>query len=127
MEIKATPNNLTNLISNLLIRLRNDQIENDSEIIKDLNSLVSYLDKISDISQSDEALYDKSFITSNEDLGALSNSISSYSSDRIEDFRKSIPIQLTELKNLEKIEIIKEHLRKVAGVILSFNSVSIHG
>lgn len=126
MEIKATPSNLTSLISTLLIRLRNENIERDTEILNDLKSLVNYLDKISNKSLNQEALFDKSFITSNDDLNDLHDSLSEYSYERISAFKESLPDSLTAI-NKEKIEEIKEQLRRVAGAIISFNSNKIYG
>jgi hypothetical protein len=121
MEVLATRNNLINLISSLLIRLRNKKVNKDSEIINDLNTLVDYLSKITNETGKETALYDKNFITSNDDLNELSNSIANYSSDNIRNFKKIIPKENSAFKK-KNIEEVKEHLRKVAGVFISYNN-----
>lgn len=122
MELVATRNNLTNLISSLLIRLRNKKILEDDEILNDLNFLVDYLDKIANSDKKEKALYDKHFITSNDDLDELCESFANYPSENIKNFKKSIPKEITEFSSKSNLVEVKEHLRKIAGVFISFNN-----
>ena len=118
--IKVNLDNLINLISNLLIRLRTEDQTYVETIQDDIYSFVEFLEKFS--GDKKEVLFDKNFITSKEELGRLDEVIKT----RIPEI-KSFKKLLEEIKNdpsyLEvNKESVKEYLRKIAAAFISLKN-----
>lgn len=118
MQIKININNMINLISNFLIRLRT---EDDSEyFINDLISFVKYLEKYS--CANDEVLFDKNFVTSKNEKGKLDEVINPNLAEIIKLKETLLEVKSNPTGKEAKIEVIKESLRKIVAALISLKN-----
>jgi site-specific recombinase XerD len=122
MKIKVTIDNLINLVSNFLIRLRTEELTSSNNLYEDLINFVEYLEKYSN--DNDEVLFDKDFITSKNEQGKLNEAINPKISE-IKDFKELLlKMKNNPTDNVTNIEITKEHLRKIAASFISLKNKS---
>lgn len=122
MKIKVNTGNLINLVSNLLIRLRTEEIVGKGDLHSDLIRFVEYLEKFT--CEKDEVLFDKNFITSKEEQVKL-NQVIYPKMQEIIDFKNLLSSTTTNSKSIEKnTSLIKEHLRKIAAALISLKNKS---
>jgi hypothetical protein len=118
MQIKVNINNMINLISNFLIRLRT---EDDSDnVLNDLISFVEYLEKYS--SAKDDVLFDKNFVTSKNEKGKLDEVINPNIPEILKLKETLLEIKGNPTDNEANIEVTKESLRKIVAALISLKN-----
>lgn len=118
MQIKVTTNNMINLITNFLIRLRTD--DESENVLTDLISFVEYLEKYS--SAKDEVLFDKNFVTSKNEKGKLDEVINPKIPEIMKLKETLLKIKDNPTENEANIEATKESLRKIVAELISLKN-----
>lgn len=122
MKIKVSTDNLINLVSNLLIRMRTEELLESGNLQNDLSSFVSYLEKFS--GDKNEVLFDKNFITSKEEHIRL-NEVINPRIPEIKVFKELVESLIATPTDIEtNSNLIKEHLRKIAAALISLKNQS---
>jgi len=118
MQIKVNINNMINLISNFLIRLRTQDASDN--VYSELISFVEYLEKYS--MAKDDVLFDKNFVTSKNEKGKLDEVIS-HNIPEIKKLKETLlEIKESKTDNEAKTEFIKENLRKIVAALISLKN-----
>lgn len=118
MQIKVNINNMINLISNFLIRLRT---EDDSDnVLNDLKGFVEYLEKYS--SAKDDVLFDKNFVTSKNEKGKLDEVINLNIPEIMKLKETLLEIKGNPTDNEANIDVTKESLRKIVAALISLKN-----
>ena len=118
MQIKVNINNMINLISNFLIRLRTE--EDSVNVFNDLISFVEYLEKYSSVK--DDVLFDKNFVTSKNEKGKLDEVINPNMPEIMKLKETILKIRDYSVDNEENIEATKESLRKIVAALISLKN-----
>lgn len=118
MQVKVNVNNLISLISNLLVRLRHEELNSQSSLKQDLKNFAEYLEKYSN--ENEDVLYDNNFITSHDEKEKL-DTIFKININEIQHFKKTITKLKNENNSTEQIEKAKEYLRKIAATLITYN------
>jgi hypothetical protein len=118
MQIKVTINNMINLISNFLIRLRTEDVTVD--VLGDLISFVEYLEKYS--SAKDDVLFDKNFVTSKNEKGKLDEVMNPNMPEIMKLKETLLEIKKSPSDSEEKVEVTKEYLRKIVAGLISLKN-----
>lgn len=115
MQIRVNIENLISLISNLLIRLRKENLNSTNGLGDDIAKFIEYLGKYSN--SNDEVLFDNNFITSLEEKNKLNNIIT-MNLGEIDIFKKNVKELIENPDNFENLEYVKEYLRKIAASLI---------
>jgi hypothetical protein len=118
MQIKVNINNMINLISNFLIRLRTE--DNSGNVFNDLISFVEYLEKYS--SANDDVLFDKNFVTSRNEKGRLDEVLNPNIPEIMKLKETLLKIKGNPTDNEANIEETKESLRKIVAALISLKN-----
>ncbi|WP_417855157.1 hypothetical protein [Xanthomarina gelatinilytica] len=118
MQVKVNVNNLISLISNLLIRLRHEELSSKSTLKQDITNFAKYLEKYSN--GDEDVLYDNNFITSHDEKEKL-DKIFKVNLQEIQYFKETISKLKNENNSQEQIEKAKKHLRKIAASLMAYN------
>lgn len=120
MQIKVNIDNMINLISNFLIRLRTEDVSSSDNIYNDLKSFVEYLEKYS--SEKDDVLFDKNFVTSKNEKGKLYEVINPKNPEILKLKETLLDMRDNPIGNEANIESTKEYLRKIVAVLISLKN-----